>query len=296
MIGKLLLEAESTFKEFMTSDEDRRTRGRPSTVNFIEVLAKTKKPVISEAGLRDSTYVAMAIDKFPILSYVNEPVCHFTSALVRSSINLIEDALQESMVIPETIKQAYSIMTPYVMDASELKLESLSPSIPIEILIPNDGDGFVELKSPGQLQDAISHRFFAVDAPELYSTHFINTNGQTIKRRNGHLAHLAVHYYQNRFCGTEGTGSIRRERPINDCPPTDKYQRQVSSFWFVWLRSPTQMELDIIDEIRQLVRDQDARSRMMSSEDPRNATCSSPFFLSLNALLVVSGFCHVYTR
>lgn len=204
------------------------------------------------------------------------------------------------MKVPESIASAYSILSPYVLDASQLSIQtSLSLAILPQLLVPNDGDGIVQLRSPHKLDHAIHHRLFAVDAPELYATSFVHANGVTIKRRNGHLAHLAVHYYMDNFLGT-GTASIRTEIPRNGAQqPMDNYQRRISSFWFVWTESPNASELAILDEVSDVLtqlRHREARARVMSMSDPRNATAASPFLLNLNALLVLAGFCHVYTR
>lgn len=270
--------------------------GRPTTISIYEVLANSQNSISSEAALRETTYVAMALSKFPLLSFVNEPISHFSSSLVRSCIQLLPDTLQESMNIPPNICNSYCKISPYVHDVTNIKLEGLSPEIPVQKLIPNDGDGLVELELEGQLHSAVYHRLFAVDAPELYCTAFANSDsGHTTKRRNGHLSHLAVHFYVNSFSGPNATGTIRRELPINS-EPKDKYGRTISSFWFVWLSSPNEGELSIIDTIQQLIKNHSASCRVISNINPRAATANNPFLLNLNALLVLSGFCHVYTR
>lgn len=61
---------------------------------------------------------------------------------------------------------------------------------------------------------------------------------------------------------------------------------------------PSEHELRILDAIIQKCEGTDAQEKtvLMSSFDPRMATVGSPFYLSLNALLVLSGNCHVFTR
>ena len=174
MKGQFLLDAEVHFKSqnSASNNEPAQGRGRPTTNSMYEVLASTQNAIFSEAALRETTYVAMALSKFSLLSFVNEPISHFSSSLVRSSIQLLPDVLQESMNIPPNIGSAYSNISPYVLDVADIKAERLSPMIPIQKIIPNDGDGLVVLQEEHQLHDAIFHRLFAVDAPELYCTSF----------------------------------------------------------------------------------------------------------------------------
>ena len=170
------------------------------------------------------------------------------------------------------------------------------------MIVPNDGDGLVEiivpLQHPDPLQNCIYHRLFGVDAPELYCKSFIKTNEKVHKRRNGHLSHLALHYYINSFVRPRGTGSICKEGPRLGEIPTDRYQRPISSFWFVWFSTPNKEELSMLDEILLSLEGQQdwVQRRIISYSNPRAATCDNPFLVNVNALLVLSGFCHVYTK
>jgi len=138
----------------------------------------------------------------------------------------------------------------------------------------------------------IFHRLYAVDAPELYSITFINTNGQTFKRRNGHLCHLALRYYISQFSSSHITRESLAE------PLEDRYKRHLSSFWFVWLTPPIPEELQVLDDILTTIvqEPQWVKERLVSTSDPRDASNNQPFFLNLNALLVLAGFCHVFTK
>ena len=71
----------------------------------------------------------------------------------------------------------------------------------------------------------------------------------------------------------------------------DHYRRPLKEFWFKFLTSPSQHELRILDAIIQKCDGVDAHEEAvsMSPFDPRLATVASPFYLSLNALLVLSG-------
>lgn len=72
----------------------------------------------------------------------------------------------------------------------------------------------------------------------------------------------------------------------------------MKEFWFQFLTSPSERELRILDAIIQKCDGLDAYEKavLMSTFNPRLATVASPFYLSLNALLVLSGNSHVFTR
>ena len=72
----------------------------------------------------------------------------------------------------------------------------------------------------------------------------------------------------------------------------------MKEFWFKFLTSPSEYELRILDAVIQKCDGLDAQEKvvLMSPFDPRLATVASPFFLSLNAFLVLSGNSHVFTR
>lgn len=295
----MLLEAESVFKG-LTDDSASRpsARGRPPSTSIFEVLAQNDATIISEATLREATHVAMTMAKFPLLAYVNEPISHFSNTTVRSSVQLLADELNESMVVPESIMRAYRNTSPYVLDVFDLTPESLSLPIPLKKIVPNDGDGLVELQSTENLQDSQFHRLHGIDAPELYATSFININNKVIKRRHGHLSHLALHFYLNSLVEPRGTGYLFRERARNGETPVDIYNRQISSFWVVWCSCPNVQELSMIDDILEQLEnaEEPVKRRICSMINPRYATNDRPFFLSLNALLVLSGFSYVFTK
>ena len=267
-----------------------------------EVLSNNEYLQISEQTLRDAASVAMTVSNFPLLSYVNEPISHLASPTIRPLVQLLADTFQESCSVPHNIAEAYYNSSPYVSSASSLTQLSLSNPIPLEMLVPNDGDGIVELTEqptqPGALRNAIYHRLYGIDAPELFCVSFINANGKTLTRRNGHLSHLAVHYYLQQFGRPKGTSQICKENPRFGDTPVDRYHRPLSVFWIVWYQRPSSDELIILDEILASIEGEEdvVRSRMTSNFHPAYAAPNKPFLLSLNALLVLSGFCHVYTK
>lgn len=122
-----------------------------------------------------------------------------------------------------------------------------------------------------------------MDAPELFSTYYINVNDKILPWRNGHISHLAMHYFITSFV-QYGSGKIFLERPKSNVP-LDPFGRNVSSFWFQWQASPTQGELEILSKIVILVEnlDQCVQNRLMNTTiQPREATAQNPFLLNLS--------------
>lgn len=300
-IGKLLLQADKVFRQCLDvpGRPARSQGGRPTSLSIFEALGE-HHIATSEASLRETTYVAITVSKFPMLSFVNEPISHLASPAVRSMIDILSDTMLESGSIPTNIATAYNSLSPYVVDASALSSSSFSPPVSLDLLVPNDGDGIVELSAsqPNVLDDAVFHRLYSVDAPELYSTSFINVNGNILRRRNGHLSHLALHFYLHSFSKPKGTALIFKENPRFGRTPVDKYLRPLSSFWFAWFQVPSSAELQMLDAITEVLHGQEGsvRSRLMSNFSPRTAETEKPFFLHMNALLVVSGFCYTYAK
>lgn len=265
------------------------------------ILGHEPRIGISETTLREMTYVTITTAAFPLFAFVNEPVSHLCNGVVRQSVLIAADLMEEQFSVPTNIAEAYEHLNPFVSCVNNILLNYLSPPISAAKLVPNDGDGLVEIRIEAQLQDPLSgavfHRLHAIDAPELCATHFIKvSNNNVFKQKNGHLSHLAVHYYLRTFA----SATIHKEqcRLGQGTQVTDNYNRQISSFWFMWKRSPSSEELSVLDEIIKslLGSEPPVKARIMSNTDPRNATPEEPFLLNLNALLVLSGFCHVFTK
>jgi hypothetical protein len=141
--------------------------------------------------------------KFPLLSFANEPIPRLANGDVRSSVQLLADTLQESCSVPNNIDLAYVNISPCVKCCRDKSIISLSAYIIRDVN--------TKWWWWGTLQNAIYHRLYAVDAPSLYCTSFITADGILNKRRNGHLLHLAVHYYFNIFVRPRGTARICKE-------------------------------------------------------------------------------------
>lgn len=165
--------------------------------------------------------------------------------------------------------------------------------MPLENLVPNDGDGVLERIWPTERY----HRLYAVYAPEVYSQNFMKTDNGVYKRRNGHLSHLAVHLYLNKFGKPEGTADIYVEKS-KWVMPLDHYNRHLSSFWFKWEAQPRPEEMQILREIFRVTStlQPNVKRRLMNDTDPTASSQTQPFILNLNALLVLAGFCLVFTR
>lgn len=298
--GDLLLRAETAFKQSLDVPNQAPSKGRPTTSNIFQTLSEGNYLAASQASLRETTYVAMTMSSFPILSFVNEPISHLANPIVRPLVQILADRFLESCSIPENIAVAYDNLSPYLTNASSITEASLSIPVPLDRLVPNDGDGIIELaeSSTQPLQNAVFHRLYAIDAPELFCTTFINVGEKIFKRHNGNLSHLGLHFYLRSFGRPGGTANIRKEYPRLGTTPFDKYQRPLTTFWFAWYAVPTASELSLLDEISKSIEGQEesVKSRLMSTFNPRNAGNGRPFLLNLNALLVLSGFCHTYTK
>lgn len=121
--------------------------GRPTSTSLFEVLANVELLEVSENSLREATHVTMAVSKFPLLSCANEPISHLVSPTVRPLLQILADTFHESYSVPHNIAIAYEHQSPYVSDASQVKADFVSDPIPLEKLIPFDGDGVVQLST-----------------------------------------------------------------------------------------------------------------------------------------------------
>lgn len=269
--------------------------GRPHANSIYEAIS-FYDPSLPARSLRDTTYVNQSLSKFPILSFVNEPMSHFQNASIKPFISTITDVMHERSSVPENISNAYRYCCPFVMRSSNLSLNSLQ-EISKSLLLPNDGDGIAQLsddRDPSQpLMNAVFHRLYGIDAPELYSVSFVTINSKTFYRRNGHLSHLALRY----FIETFKSAKVYVERTVL-AQQVDRHNRPLSSFWFGWQEKPTSDELKLLDHLEQLLRTEplEIKERVMSQIDPRMASEHQQYFINLNALLVITGFCHVFVK
>lgn len=116
-------------------------------------------------------------------------------------------------------------------------------------------------------------------------------------KRIGHLSLCAVHLSICMFLFT-GNAQLFEELPKKDYdPPEDFYGRPLKKFWFKFVAPPVnETEKIFLEYLESLVSTQsEPHKRLMSPFPVSNVTDENPL-LSLNALLVVTGFCHVFTK
>ena len=125
---------------------------------------------ISETTLHEMTYITMRADGFPLLAFVNEPLSHLSNGIVRKSVMLARDIIEEQFGVPTNTALAYEHSSLFVTCVNDISPNFLSPPLSGEQLVPLDGDGLVELRNQSQdpLSGAVFHRLHAIDAPELY--------------------------------------------------------------------------------------------------------------------------------
>lgn len=234
------------------------------------------------------THAAISISEFPLVRHTNEPLSHLANSCVKQLIKLIPDVITETCSVPENLAQQYSGYSPYEVNASRIRIQR---SFRLEDIIPVDGDGFLDIGTD------CHYRLYGVDAPELFTCSFIKVNDTIFKRRNGHISHLGFHFYINAFSKPNGRGEILLESPKWHIDQ-DHYGRNLASLWVQWDTCPTESELAIIDKVIQTTRSShdDVRQRLMTLIDPREASEAIPYMLNINALLVLAGFCLVYSR
>ena len=224
--GKLLLKAEDLVKELPIAEND-----DPCENRICNIISQEPRMGISETTLREMTYIAITTDEFPLLAFANEPLSHLSNAIVRS-VKLVADIMEEQFTIPENIALAYENSSPFVTCVDDISTNSLSQPIPVLQLLPNDGDGLVQLRNQSRdpLSGAVFHRLYAIDTQKLYSTHFINITTvkgkKTSKEEMAILSHLAVHYYLRVF----SSATIHEELHRMGQSQYKTYYRRISSF------------------------------------------------------------------
>ena len=117
-------------------------------------------------------------------------------------------------------------------------------------------------------------------------------------KKIGSLKPLCSSPFPEHVCSLWNSSILWRNSSGGNGHPPDFYGRPLKEFWFKYTKPPSdKMEATFLEFVEQLVSNQpELRKRLMSPFSVHNATAISPFLLSLNALLVVTGFCHVFTR
>ena len=280
-----------------------RSRGRPRYSSLLNILDGVPELGASYSSLQDQVTLYRTISKFPILNFVNEPMSHFVCSEVRLAVENLVDIIHHKCHVPTNIHLAHNGFSPFKSIVDEHQTPELSDEIELSSVTPCDGDGLVmnidlaDLADP--LRNAIFTRLYGIDAPELSSVHFVKTNDlqHVFSKRMGHLSLCAVHLFLRIFAFT-GSADLCEEKAKEGFDPFDYYERPLKEFWFRYRLPPTEeMEKNFLKFLDKLVSSEsDLRKRLMSPFPASNATESNPFLLSLNALLVVTGFCHVFTK
>lgn len=152
------------------------------------------------------------------------------------------------------------------------------------------------------LESAVFTRLFGIGVPELAAIHYVKTDDlqHVYAKRLGHLQckPLCSSPFPEHVCSLWNSSILWRNSSGGNGHPPDFYGRPLKEFWFKYTKPPSdKMEATFLEFVEQLVSNQpELRKRLMSPFSVHNATAISPFLLSLNALLVVTGFCHVFTR
>lgn len=285
------------------TEEIVRGRGRPRSHSLLDKLDGMDTLGASASCLQDHITIWQTVSNFPLLMYVNEPMNHLTCSEVRTATQYLQDTIHQHCNVPESVFLGYQAWTVYESLASDDgQKPRLSGPIQYSTVCPNDGDGLMmstdwDLEDP--LEKAVYTRLNAVDAPELSAVHFVKTDDlqHTFCKRMGHLSLCGLHFYLCLFVYT-GCAELCEELPKNgmECQE-DLYGRPIKEFWLKFNAPPTEREVRFISTLEALVpAESEARRRLMSPYAVSQAGSDKPFLLSLNALLVVTGFCHVFTR
>ena len=303
-IGGFLKECTAKHHDENTPDvPQHRSRGRSNYNSLLDILDGIDELGASSSNLQDQIAIFNTVSKFPLLNYVNEPMSHFVSAEVRSAIVNLPARMHHTCYVPNNIYEAYQNTSPYRSEVCDDGSPELSDKIPYPTVIPCDGDGLViniNIDSDKPLENAVFTRLFGIDAPELAAIHFVKTDDlkHVYSKRMGHISLCAVHLFLRMFVLT-GSADLCEEIPVEGMdPPFDYYGRPLKEFWLKYTTPPSnEMEARFLGFVEQLVTTQsELRRRLMSPFPVCSATATNPFLLSLNALLVVTGFCHVFTR
>ena len=167
-------------------------------------------------------------------------------------------------------------------------------------MTPNDGDGLVmniDIHAENPLKNALFTRLNGIDAPELYTVHFIKTDNlqHVFSKRVGHLSLCALHLFLHVF--NADNAELCEEIPREGFDlPVDVYDSPLKEFWFKFHTTPLAQAHNFITLLENMLSSKpELRKRLMSPFRISTAT-ETTFLLSLNALLVVTDFCHVFPK
>ena len=302
-IGEFLSASIKAHGSTLPDEDHQPCRRRPRGSPLLETLDSIESLGASSSCLQDQVLIFQTISNFPLLSYVNEPMSHFVVNDVRLAIRHLAAALDHKCDVPGNIHDAHINMRPFRSLVTDEESPPLSGEMRFSTVTPCDGDGLVvginfDHREP--LENAEYARFFGIDAPELSSVHFIKTNDlqHVFCKQVGHISLCAVHLFLHMFL-FRGSAKPCEELPREAAPqPRGIYNTAPKEHRFKFTTPPSQhLEKVFLQSLEELVPPtSESRKRLVSPFPASMATASNPFLCSLNALLVVSGFCHVFTR
>ena len=228
---------------------------------------------------------------------------HFANEEVRTAVSRLADRIHYECRVPNSIHQSYLMGSPYDSTVTTSKNSPLSNPISYNTVTPNDGDGLItniDQSKDNPLQDVVYVCLHGIDAPEISAVHLFKTDdlSHVFIKRMGHLSLCGLHFFLRLFL-LEGNAEFCEQLPKKEFDlPTDIYNRPLKEFWFRF-SSPqiTEQEKNYINYLELLLsRQPEIRLRLMSPFSITHATMSNYFLISLNALLVITGFCHVFTK
>lgn len=269
---------------------------------IVEVLDEKIDIGSSASAMVDAMKLHKNVQHFPILEYSNEPISHLTNKEVKNALEAVPDILHRDCAVGNELHQTYLDQSAYQATVPERGRLDVSPPINLDSVVVNDGDGIILAVNPASdapLENAVYTRLNRVDAPELCAVHYVRNDdtGNVLHQFKGHLSLLGVHVFLDAFV-RKGSAQFCYQLPRRGRnEPTDNYGRPLKEFWFMFSTCPSERELRILDAIVRACDSLDEEKLvLMSPFDPRLATEVRPFYLSMNALLVLTGNCHVFTR
>lgn len=302
-IGCFLSECISRHRRTSQSEyQDERRRGRPKMPLLLDILDNIETLSTSSSTLQDHILLNLTVSDFPMLSYVNEPMSHFLNSEVKTAVAHLADRIHLECKAPDNMHET-SLQGPYPSTVSNTESPALSGSIPYNTVTACDGDGIVkniDVTDENPLRNAVYTRLNGIDAPELSTVHFFKTQdlSHVFVKRIGHLSLCGLHFFLRMFL-YHGSASLCEEIQRDEYDaPVDYYNRPLKEFWFRFPNpAVTERERTFLNYFETLVSEKpEMRERLMSPFPVTEASASEPFLISLNALLVLTGFCHVFTR
>ncbi len=285
--------------------QEERRRGRPKMPHLLDILDNIKTLSTSSSTLQDHILLKQTVDNFPLLSYVNEPMSHFLNGDVKIAVANLADRIHLECRAPHNM-HVTALQGAFSSTASNTQSPPLSDEIPYSTVTACDGDGLITNISqshPDPLKDdnVVYTRLNGIDAPELSTVHFFKTHdlSHVFVKRVGHLSLCAVHFFLRTFTYS-GSASLCEELPREEYnAPFDYYDRPLKEYWFRFSNpaAVTEKERTLLNYFETLVGGKpETRERIMSPFSVTEASASKPFVISLNALLVLTGFSHVFTK